>query len=541
MGSSSGRPTARRLANGLPHTLPPGRLTRISRSEEDAQPQPSGTPDESGHQPADFVNLDADRADARVDRMSRPSGLRALATTIAIVVALIATLATSRAPVSIGNTVEGHPLLLTPERPLATAGFLFEANAAAFDEPIRVLLTFDFEPFWSDVPAGRAPALTPNLVKIIGPPLGERGFIELQPEHLVCFGADCLGTYQARFRLPPDLDIGSVRVEWSVTADISYYGSDPPDGARAQVRVERPVYFDAPVRIFEGEITLDGEQPIVRDILRVRSEAPIPEKGALAVELGEFYVNLFGPDVVFVTLVQDDKSPQRLRPSTSTPLDIPKRCRNGPCSFSLSLVTELRTPENDTAGGFRWGLTSQGVPAPVEVTPEEQALPVLTDRVSLGIVHLEAQSESDRYHVAIRVSEAALPLAEFGHSEPVIQAVLSFNPTQKTLEFPDEGQLEMRFWFPSTPTDLRHHPPFEAHRSRPNLNGDPVSFIVPNKCGSDVACKFELILRFATTGPNSSFEGPIELEPTLDVLIAYPITDRVPEGAVLEVALERRA
>jgi hypothetical protein len=473
--------------------------------------------------------------------MSRPSGLRAVATTIAIVVAMIATLATSRAPASIGNTVEGHPLLLTPERPLATAGFVFEANAAAFDEPIRTLLAFDFEPFWSDLPAGGAPALTPNLVKIIGPPLGERGFIESRSERLLCFGADCLGTYQARFRWPPDLHIGSVRVEWSVTADISYDRSDPPEGARAQVRVERPVDIDAPVRIFEGEITLDGERPIVRDTLRVWSGAPIPEKGALAVELGEFYVNLFGPDVVFVTLVQDDTSPQRLRPSTSTPLDIPKRCRNGPCSFSLSLVTELRTPENDTDAGFRWGLTSQGLPAAVEATPEDQALPFLTDRVSLGIVHLEDQSESGRYHVAIRVSDAALPLAEFGQSEPVIQAVLSFNPTQETLEFPDEGQLEVRFWFPSTPTDLRHAPPLEAHRYRPNLEDNPVSFVVPNECDSDMACTWELILRFATTGPNSSFEGPVELEPTLDVLIAYPITDRVPEGADLEVALERRA
>jgi hypothetical protein len=472
--------------------------------------------------------------------MSRPSGLRAVATTIAIVMALIATLATSRAPVSIGNTVEGHPLLLTPKRPLAFAGFVFEANAAAFDEPIRILLAFDFEPFWSDVPAGGAPALTPNLVKIIGPPLGERGIVESRSGGLVCFGADCLGTYQARFRWPPNLHIGSVRVEWSVTADISYARSDPPEGAHAQVRVEQPVDIDAPVRIFEGEITLDGEQPIVRDTLRVRSEAPIPEKGALAVELSEFYVNPFGPDVVFVTLLQDDTSPQRLRPSTSTPLDIPKRCRNGPCSFSLSFVTELRTPENDTDAGFRWGLTSHGLRAAVEVTPEEQALPVLTDRISLGIVHLEDQSESDRYHVAIRVSEAALPLAEFGQSEPVIQAVLSFNPTQRTLEFPDEGQLEVRFWFPSTPTDLRHHPSFEAHRSRPNLKGTPVSFIVPNECDSDIACKVELILRFATTGPNSSFEGPVELEPTLDVLIAYPITDRVPEGADLEVTLERR-
>jgi hypothetical protein len=473
--------------------------------------------------------------------MSRPSGLRAIATTIAIVVALIATLATSRAAVSIGNTVEGHPLLLTPERPLAAAGFVFEANAAAFDEPIRILLTFDFEPFWSDVPAGGAPALTPDLIKIIGPPLGERGFIELQPEHLVCFGADCPGTYQARFRWPPKLHIGSVRVEWSVTADISYDRSDPPEGARAQVRVEQPVDIDAPVRIFEGEITLDGEQPIVRDTLRVRSEAPILEKGALAVELGEFHINLSGPNVIFVTLLQNDKSPQRLRPSTSTPLDIPKRCRNGLCSFSLSLVTELRTPENDTDAGFRWGLTSQGLRAAVEVTPEERALPVLTDRIPLGIVHLEDQSQSDRYHVAIRVSEAALPLAEFGQSEPVIQAVLSFNPTQKTLEFPDEGQLEVRFWFPSTPTDLRHAPPFEAHRYRPNLEDNPVSFIVPNECDSEMACKFELILRFATTGPNSSFEGPVELEPTLDVLMAYPITDRVPEGADLEVALDRRA
>jgi hypothetical protein len=51
----------------------------------------------------------------------------------------------------------------------------------------------------------------------------------------------------------------------------------------------------------------------------------------------------------------------------------------------------------------------------------------------------------------------------------------------------------------------------------------------------------ELILRFATRGPNSSFEGPVELEPTLEVLIAYPITNRVPDGAVLGAALERRA
>ena len=70
---------------------------------------------------------------------------------------------------------------------------------------------------------------------------------------------------------------------------------------------------------------------------------------------------------------------------------------------------------------------------------------------------------------------------------------------------------------------------------------DAVWFVVPNECDSDVACELELVLRFATTGPNSSFDGPVELEPTLDVLIAYPITDRVPERADLEVALEHRA
>lgn len=214
--------------------------------------------------------------------MRRPSGLRAVATAIATVAALIATLATSQAQVSIGNTVEGHPLLLIPERPLATAGFVFEANAAALDEPTRILLSFDFEAIWSDVPAGRAPALAPNLIKIAGSPLGEGGFIELRSEHQVCFGARCLGTYEARFRWPRNLHIGSVRVEWSVTADISYYGSDPPEGAHAQVRVEQPV------EIFETAITLGKGQPIVRDALWGRSEAPVPDARALAVELGEF-------------------------------------------------------------------------------------------------------------------------------------------------------------------------------------------------------------------------------------------------------------
>lgn len=424
---------------------------------------------------------------------------------------------------------EGPALFLTNDAPSAAAGFVFEANAAALEVPGLELLAFEWDTFWSGVPAG-ARELTPEIVKVDGPPLGEDGFRQSDPQDLVCHGDGCLGTYEARFRWPSDIDVGSVRIEWRVTANISYQ-SDPADGARVQARVERASGAEPPVRVFDGSFRLGADQQYVaKTTLVIRSETPIPLDGELAVEVDP---DLSGASPVLLALFQEQGVPLRLQPSSSTPLAVPDRCRSGPCTFTLSLIGELPTRRTLPPADLTWGVTSRALAGPVTVSANEEAIPRVTERLVIGPVRVKGD-EVASFGVTIHLPADALPDAEFGVARPVIQALLSFDAQEEAIEFPDDAKLELEVSFPSASGGVAMS--FSTLRWEANLDY-PESFVVPDRCVPEKECEVELIIGFAASDDDAQFEGAVEFVPTLDVFVAYPLTGNAPADVDLEMSL----
>jgi hypothetical protein len=435
-----------------------------------------------------------------------------------------------REPPGITDMREGPALFLTPDTPSAVAEFVFEANAAAQEVPGLELLAFEWDTFWSGVPAG-AREISPEIVKIGGPALGDDALRESDPQELVCYGEECLGTYEARFRWPSGLEAGSVRIEWRVTANISYQ-SDPADGAQVQARVEQASGAKPPVRVFDGSFLLGADQPYVaRTTLVIRSEVPIPPDGELAVEVDP---DPYGASPVFVVLLQEQGTPLRILQASSTPLAVPDRCRSGPCSLTLSVVAELRMRRTLPSANPTWGVTSRGLSGPITVISTEEVVPHLTERLVIGPIRLEGE-EPASFGVTIHLPADALPAAELGVAEPVIQALLSFDAQPETIEFPDDVQLELAVSFPSASDGAVES--FSTLRWEGNLDY-PESFVVPNRCVPRMECEVELFIRFTASDEDAPFEGVVQLVPTLDVFIAYPITGVTPEDVGLVISLE---
>jgi hypothetical protein len=465
----------------------------------------------------------------------KPSGrIRSIATAVVIAAALLGTLATTPPRATLGNSATGQPLLLGPGDPVARVRFTFEANAAAFDERESLGVRLHYEPFWSGIPGSSTPELLVDLVKLSGPALPEWELSDLG-----CgWTPRCVGAYEATFRWPAALAEGAVRVEWSVSGEISYDRAEPPAGAEASVRLEpRQGSPPAPVRVFESTFPLGRDKPIVSQRVRVTLGEEVADRSALAIELDTPHVPTVEPGVL-VVLLQDGRSPHRLFPSTSTSLDLPERCTAGPCSFSFSLVTNLRPPNNDHSGWVTWALTLPEPSAGIEVWVEGQQVPRISDSIALGAMDLVGQSRGDPITVSVRIPKAALPTQEIGDSAPVIQARLRLNVVADTLVFPEEGRLDAEIAFSAAPPEASR-----VLTIRPSwyeesiLATDPVAFIVPNGCAAESPCEVSLMLTFTTAGSGSSFEGGfVGLRPTVEVLLGYPIGGEVPEGADLVLA-----
>lgn len=422
---------------------------------------------------------------------------------------------------------EGPALFLSPDAPSAAAGITFEANAAAMEVSGLELLVFEWDTFWSGVPAG-ATELTPEIVKMGGPPLGEEGFRESDPQELVCYGEECIGTYQARFRWPSGLEDGSVRIEWRVTANISYQ-SDPSDGAAVRAKVERAAGVEPPARVFDGSFLLGATHPYVaKTTLTIRSDVPIPLEGELAVEVDP---DPSGASPVVMTLVQEQGALLPLQLSTSTRLAVPGRCRAGPCTFEVSLIAALPTRRTLPPANPTWGVTSKGLAGLIAVIPTEQTVPRVTERVALGPVRLEGVQVAS-FAVMIRLPPEALPAAEFEVAEPVIQALVSFDAQADAIEFPDDAELELEVSFPSASGAAE---PFSTVRWDGNLDY-PESFVVPNRCLPGIECEVEILIRFTGSDRDPPFEGVIDVFPTLEVAVGYPLAGVAPASARLDIA-----
>jgi hypothetical protein len=176
-----------------------------------------------------------------------------------------ATLATSQVQPSLGDRAEGS-FVLSRDLPGFAGRFSFDANAEALAGHERVVLKVEHAEYWSPPAAPRS--LGPRIARVDGGPAAT--WVGLR-----CFGVACLGMYEITFRWPNGVDASTVRVGWSVSAEITY--RDAPD-RDASLDVEILSVSDPghpPTRFFDQEVVLGREEAGTAQHVVLRSSTPI--------------------------------------------------------------------------------------------------------------------------------------------------------------------------------------------------------------------------------------------------------------------------
>jgi hypothetical protein len=463
--------------------------------------------------------------------------LRAIATAIVIVASLLAVVATSPPEAAVFDETHGRPFLLSPEHPDVRARFVVEASRAVFDDPGTIGLHLETVPHWSGL-GSVPPAIPVEVDKIAGPP----SRMQDGDGALVCGGDPaCVGTYGVTFRWPSGLDRGTVRVEWGVSFSVSYDRAEAPPGAVVSVGLERGPDGHAPRRFFEdGYLPLGADAPIAVRRVWILSTAPMARSTELAFELDGPAPEDDGTRTV-VTLSERGRTADPIAPSTSTPIEVPGRCRSGPCGFWFSLAFVLHAADNRDATVQSWGLTASAPVPHVAVRVERTSPPAVTGGTRLGGLRMRGDRTSDPYVVTVEITPEALPSAEVGDLAPVIRGRVFLRADPVTLVFPEHGRVETEVLFTWRPQPSPGSSPGVASFSSPRYGHNiaageyPITFVVPNSCRAGLPCELAMTVRFTT----EMFEGGrIDLEPVVEVELGYPILGAVPAGASLDVAVE---
>lgn len=270
---------------------------------------------------------------------------RSIATALMIALGSFATLATSQVQPSLGDRAEGS-FVLSRDLPGFAARFSFDANAAALAGNERVVLEVEHAEYWSPPAAPRS--LEPAIERVDGGPAAT--WVGLR-----CFGVACLGVYEITFRWPTGVDASTVRVGWSVSAEITYH--DAPD-RDASLDIEILSVSDAghpPTRFFEGEVVLGRHEAGTAQHVVIRSSAPI--RTPISIEREAWRSPRDAPPPI-VTVFVSGAARFRLLPATSKALPVPDRCLQSGCSFTFTLTISRQTP---APARVPWGLVSRDI------------------------------------------------------------------------------------------------------------------------------------------------------------------------------------
>jgi hypothetical protein len=461
--------------------------------------------------------------------------LRRLGAGIMIVVASIASVATTPSRPTLTAEEKGSPILLSPEHPSVAARFEFEANPAAFRRYQSLGVHVDYRTFWYGLAAKAPPQLEAELVKVSGPPLSPWNL-----QHLSCGAVPaCVGVYELTFSWPKRLTSGSVRVEWTVSAEIGYSGSDTPRGGVVRVRLEHPRdRGDPPERFFEHRADVGGQEPIVAQEVRLKLSRALSPGTALALELQDLgesseRLGVSSEPLIVGFLLQRGRRAVDLPVQVAVPVQVPSGCFTSACSIPFELVVRLIRPEDGLGSGVLWALTATRPLDDIRVSVESRPIPILSEEAVFGLLRLRGDGVSRSLMARVRIPREALPLREFAPTDPVIRGQLWLNARADTLRFPENGQLEMQIRYPDGPRDPYKPYIVTATIYREYILSDvPESFIVPNRCQPGRSCTFRIHIELETRG---FVGGVVDLEPSLGVRLAYPLTRSVPDRNLIKL------
>jgi hypothetical protein len=333
--------------------------------------------------------------------------------------AVVITAATSYEDTVLAEQADGASFLLTPEAPVVTVPFTFDATPAALEGGPRVSLRVHHAAVWTGVDDAAPERLRMEVVR--GDP-ASGGSIPLSEPHCwngrcetSCFGAECLDNYEVVFRWPDELVEGSARVEWSVDARVTwphpggFFSGAPtvPEGAALAVRFGDLTGGEAPPEeVAAWQTEIDPELGAIAESVTVVTHGPL-DGGVLALE------TTFDEESLLVALPEGweaGEPPVPLRTASSVPVTVPAACHDGPCTFAFTTLGRLAHlfERSRRAPSVDWAITAT-TPVDVDVVSRSVTIPEVVARKDLGRVVLEGAGAAERIRLVIAIPAAALP------------------------------------------------------------------------------------------------------------------------------------
>jgi hypothetical protein len=433
---------------------------------------------------------------------------RALATAAMILVASFAVVATSYAPPSVDDSVNGPSFTLDPEHRIVVVRFGFSATPGTFRGVRKARLTLHHSEIWSGLD-GRAPDLGIHDANAGGETLGP---IDATTEE--CHGRACVGTHELTFEWPPGVDAGSVRVDWSLEAYVEYE-RDLPDGAAVSVAIASTTDLGSPPRRFyDGSLRLSSERPLATADVRISSDTPIPSATELAVEVDPAALERAGARLM---LIQPSGRRSFLSSGVATPLDVPPVCRDRACAFRITLLASLVPHSPMPLGPVTWGLSTTGATTSLSTVFTERSTFRISSTARLPRLRLKG---NPKYWLSVTfdVPPAAVPRWAFGELRPLFVAELDVDPDARHAIFTNDLAL-LRASVSAAGSPPRTGGPFLSwDAAELSETADPV--VVPDSCRPGRSCRIDVVLHVRML---HNARGRLDLAPRLTITLGYPL------------------
>ena len=438
-----------------------------------------------------------------------------------VIVAAIATIATSPPFSSVEDIVETTPFDLSASNPEVTIPFVFEVSEAA--RTGNFYADFDFEVVWrgASIPE---PELTAEIYNSAGELVASTSADDRL--FLNCH-AECMGSNELVLRLPEGFT-GSATIEWTARAISEWDSNDTPDGAVVFLDIDEPPTMTMTQIVASGH--LSAGEPERRIVVRNRIEVTTVNPGT------EYYLEVVDsrsqfnhPDAALYAITGETIETLQAAGSirVSPPDDCGARCT---WSFDLMLVDMTLATHNEPYAGWRLRQMDNASPSPVSTTDVE--VPTLTASLTGGPIRLEGNQVEQSY-VRLKFDDKALAVFERLTVPPHVLLTLEAHVDESTMDFPEDGRFEHGF---------SEVPPFGEGTGRAidfplydtSINsGRIVAIPAPLDCVFQT-CDVDVALDFAT----ERFEtGHIDVTWEVHAYLSFPFESELPD---LSMTLEER-
>ncbi len=437
-----------------------------------------------------------------------------------LIVASLATIATSWEPAEITSEHAGESFQLSPDASRVSIPFVFEVPDAQRAEG-NWYASFDLTLVWRGV-SDEDRRLTYRMVNTGGAEIASGTISESR--HLTC-RTECIGSSELVIAWPEDVPSGSVTVDWLARAVWSFERRIP-DGAELAFRVTDPVADPSPVIIGSGRIGKPASEG-VSPVHRQRLDITAPADSVLWLEIPDL-----NEGSGRAASLRADVGPQRiaLHAGDSVKVPAPASCQS-PCSWTVDLTLVDESLRYDAAPWALWRLVDASI-EPVDATVDAADVrpPSLTATLSGGPMTI---GRNDRTSVRLRleVDREALAVGDFELVAP--QVVLSLRtPIRDGSGLETDGRFirAIDLTPPGGPVRQRDETLYAESltRDRP-LTIQALVECTRNGCRLD----FEITFEGADLGRSG-----VEFEWSVTAELPYPFASDVPERA--HMRLEER-